>query len=41
VYDMQPPQPVQFPQQPENRRLSVQQVMLIVLALGFAALQAD
>ncbi len=34
---MQPPQPVQFPQQPENRRLSVPQVMLIVLALGFAA----
>jgi hypothetical protein len=34
---MQPPQPVQMPQPPENKRMSVPQVMLIVLALGFAA----
>ena len=37
MYDMQPPQPVQMPQPPENKRMSVPQVMLIVLALGFAA----
>lgn len=37
MYDMQPPQPVQFQPQPENKRLSVPQIMLIVLVLGFAA----
>ena len=36
MYDMQPPQPPQFPQQPESRRMSVPQIMLIVLVLGFA-----
>ena len=36
MYDMQPPQPVQLPPQPENRRMSVPQIMLIVLVLGFA-----
>ena len=34
---MQPPQPVQMPQPPENKRMSVPQIMLIVLALAFAA----
>ena len=33
---MQPPQPVQMPQPPENKRMSVPQVMLIVLVLAFA-----
>ena len=37
MYDMQPPQPVQMPQPPENKRMSVPQIMLIVLVLGFAA----
>ena len=36
MYDMQPPQPVQIPQRPENKRMSVPQIMLIVLALAFA-----
>lgn len=36
MYDMQPPQPVQMPQPPENKRMSVPQVMLIVLVLAFA-----
>ena len=36
MYDMQPPQPVQMPQRPENKRMSVPQIMLIVAALGFA-----
>ncbi len=38
MYDLQPPQPVQMPKPPENKRMSVPQIMLIVLALGFAAL---
>ena len=33
---MQPPQPVQIPQRPENKRMSVPQIMLIVLVLAFA-----
>ena len=37
MYDMQPPQPVQMPAPPENRRMSVPQIMLIVLVLAFAA----
>ena len=36
MYDMQPPQPVQLPPQPESKRLSVPQIMLIILVLGFA-----
>ena len=36
MYDMQPPQPVQMPKPPENKRMSVPQVMLIVLVLAFA-----
>ena len=36
MYDMQPPQPVQMPQPPENKRMSVPQIMLIVLVLAFA-----
>ena len=36
MYDLQPPQPPQLQQQPENRRMSVPQIMLIVLVLGFA-----
>ena len=36
MYDMQPPQPVQMPAPPENKRMSVPQIMLIVLALAFA-----
>ena len=36
MYDMQPPQPPQYQAPPENRRMSVPQVMLIVLVLGFA-----
>ena len=36
MYDMQPPQPVQFPQRQENNRMSVPQIMLIVLVLAFA-----
>ncbi len=36
MYQMMPPQPVQMPQpQPEKKRLSVGQIMLIVLVLGF------
>ncbi len=34
---MQPPQPVQIPQRQENKRMSVPQIMLIVLVLAFAA----
>ena len=34
---MQPPQPVQFQPPQENKRLSVPQIMLIILVLGFAA----
>jgi len=37
VYEMQPPQPPQFRPQPESRRMSVPQVMLIIVVLGFAA----
>ncbi|MBQ3279291.1 MAG: hypothetical protein IJG94_09015 [Clostridia bacterium] len=37
MYQMNPPQPVQLPPQPENKRLSVPQIMLIVLVLGFVA----
>jgi len=37
LYQMEPPQPVQQPERPEDRRLSVPQIMLIVLVLGFAA----
>ena len=33
---MQPPQPVQIPQRQENKRMSVPQIMLIVLVLAFA-----
>ena len=36
MYDMQPPQPIQIPQKPENKRMSLPQIMLVVLALGFA-----
>ena len=36
MYDMQPPQPIQIPQRPENKRMSIPQIMLVVLALGFA-----
>ena len=36
MYDMQPPQPVQMPQPQENKRMSVPQIMLIVLVLAFA-----
>ncbi len=34
---MTPPQPAQLPPEPENKRLSVLQIMMIVLVLGFAA----
>ena len=37
MYDMQPPQPVQMPTQKEKKRMSVPQIMLIVLVLAFAA----
>lgn len=37
MYQMNPPQPVQLPPEPENKRLSVLQIMLIVLVLGFVA----
>ena len=37
MYDMQPPQPIEIPQPPENKRMSVPQIMLIVLTLSFAA----
>ena len=37
LYQMTPPQPVQLPPEPENKRLSVLQIMMIVLVLGFAA----
>ena len=33
---MQPPQPIQIPQPPENKRMSVPQIMLIVAVLAFA-----
>ena len=36
MYDMQPPQPIQMPQRPENKRMSILQIMLVVAALGFA-----
>ena len=36
MYDMQPPQPVQMPTQREKKRMSVPQIMLIVLVLAFA-----
>ena len=36
MYDMQPPQPIQIPQPPENKRMSVPQIMLIVVVLAFA-----
>ena len=36
MYDMQPPQPVQMPTPQENKRMSVPQIMLIVLVLAFA-----
>ena len=36
MYQMQPPQPPQPPVAPEKRRMNVPQIMLIVLALGFA-----
>ena len=36
MYDMQPPQPIQIPQRPENKRMSVPQIMLIVVVLAFA-----
>ena len=36
MYDMQPPQPVQMPEQQENKRMSVPQIMIIVLVLAFA-----
>ena len=35
MYQMVPPQPVQTPQPPEHKRLSVMQIMLIVAVLGF------
>ena len=35
MYDMQPPQPVQMPVREEKKRMSVPQIMLIVLALAF------
>ena len=37
MYDMQPPQPVQMPTQQEKKRMSVPQIMLIVLVFAFAA----
>ncbi len=37
MYQMTPPQPVQLPPEPENRRLSVPQIMLIAAVLGFVA----
>ena len=36
MYDLQPPTPPQYQPPPENKRLSVPQVMLIVLVLAFA-----
>ena len=36
MYDMQPPQPIQMPQKPENKRMSIVQIMLVVAALAFA-----
>ena len=35
MYDMMPPQPTQFVPRPVKKRLSVPQIMLIVLTLGF------
>ena len=37
MYQMTPPQPHQMPVQQEKRRMSVPQIMLIVLVAGFAA----
>lgn len=37
MYDMMPPQPTQFVPQPEKKRMSVVQIMLIIAALGFLA----
>ena len=37
MYQMTPPQPPQMPPRQENRRMSVPQIMLIVLVVGFAA----
>ena len=38
MYDMQPPQPIQMPTPPqENKRMSVPQIMLIVLVIAFTA----
>ena len=37
MYDMMPPQPTQFTSQPEKKRMSVVQIMLIIAALGFLA----
>ena len=36
MYDMQPPQPVQMPGPVEKKRMSVPQIMLIVLVVAFA-----
>ena len=36
MYDMQPPQPVQMPGPVEKKRMSVPQIMLIVLVIAFA-----
>ena len=35
MYQMVPPQPVQAPEPPERRRMSVMQIMLIIAVLGF------
>ena len=35
MYDMMPPQPTQFVPQPEKKRMSMLQIMLIIAALGF------
>ena len=37
MYDMMPPQPAQMPERPVKKRMSVPQIMLIVLTLGFVA----
>ncbi len=37
MYDMMPPQPVQMPQPPEKKRMSVAQIVLILVTLGFVA----
>ena len=36
MYDMQPPQPIRMPEQREKKRMSVPQIMLIVLVFAFA-----